>query len=197
MASRNGKSQHDSRGSRRPLLAALPVAHRQGRPCLSFSSVHGINDPAWRWHGEKFILFRPVHRNNTSQEAKIFDIASTLLDVINVVPSPHRSSSALVTQEPREVFHGLSSLLASLSDGNSHLLTLLQSKMAQSPVPFVTVPRLLEVEEVVAVDMMSPERVPTAEPLPTNAVHQPTYSVRTPPSSSSQIRGLGMSDWVT
>jgi hypothetical protein len=78
---------------------------------------------------------------------KIFEIANTLLDVINCVPSLTTNGSALMTQGPRDIFHGLSCLLASLSGGNSQSLTLLQGKMAESTVPFRPIPRFVEVHD--------------------------------------------------
>jgi hypothetical protein len=81
------------------------------------------------------------------QELKIFEIANSLLDVINCVPSVTAFGSALMIQGPREIFHGLSSLLASLSGSNSRCLNLLQAKMAASSVPFLSIPRLVEVHD--------------------------------------------------
>ena len=54
------------------------------------------------------------------------------------------NGSVPVTQGPRDIFHGLGCLLASLSGGNSRSLTLLQGKMAASSVPFLPIPRLVE-----------------------------------------------------
>jgi hypothetical protein len=82
-----------------------------------------------------------------SQELKIFEIANSLLDVINCVPSVTTFGSALMTQGPRDIFHGLSCLLASLGGSNSRSLTLLQAKMAASNVPFLSIPRLVEVHD--------------------------------------------------
>src|SRR5271156_3169175 len=44
-------------------------------------------------------------------EMKIFEIANTLLDVINCVPSLTFGDANLMTQGPRDIFHGLSHLL--------------------------------------------------------------------------------------
>lgn len=45
---------------------------------------------------------------------------------------------------PQDIFHQLSCLLSDLSRGQSPIVALLQSKMAQSTVPMSPVPRLLE-----------------------------------------------------
>jgi hypothetical protein len=81
------------------------------------------------------------------QELKIFEIANTLLDVINCVPSLTVAKSALMTQGPRDIFHGLSCLLASLSGGQSKSLTLLQGKMAAANMPFQQIPRFIELKD--------------------------------------------------
>jgi hypothetical protein len=52
-----------------------------------------------------------------------------------------------MTQGPRDIFHGLSCLLASLSDGSSRSLSLLQGKMAASAVPFLPILRFVEVND--------------------------------------------------
>lgn len=48
---------------------------------------------------------------------------------------------------PREIFHGLGCLLASLSGGVSKPLKLLQRKMAASSVPFLPIPRFVEIPD--------------------------------------------------
>ena len=52
-----------------------------------------------------------------------------------------------MTQGPRDIFHGLSCLLASLSGGQSKPLNLLQGKVAASTIPFQSIPRFLEIKE--------------------------------------------------
>jgi hypothetical protein len=52
-----------------------------------------------------------------------------------------------MTQGPRDVFHSLSCLLATLSGGQSKTLTLLQGKMAAAKLPFQQIPRFIELEE--------------------------------------------------
>jgi hypothetical protein len=54
---------------------------------------------------------------------------------------------ALMTQGPRDVFHSLSCLLATLSGGQSKTLALLQGKMAAAKLPFQQIPRFIELEE--------------------------------------------------
>jgi hypothetical protein len=129
---------------------------------------------------------------DVKQEMKVFEIASTLLDVINVVPAAQQKSTSLIRQEPRQVFHGLSSLLASMSDGNSHLLTLLQSKISQSQVPFVSIPRLMETDEEPV-----PETIPqlNTRSIPQRSDHD-NNTLKYVPPDPIQLRGLGMSDWI-
>ena len=67
--------------------------------------------------------------------------------MINCVPSITFVKSALMTQGPRDIFHGLSCLLASLAGGQSKSLALLQGKTAAANVPFQQVPRFIEVED--------------------------------------------------
>ena len=50
-------------------------------------------------------------------------------------------------QGPRDIFHGLSCLLASLSGGQSRSLALLQGKLAEANVPFQQIPRFIEISE--------------------------------------------------
>jgi hypothetical protein len=50
-------------------------------------------------------------------------------------------------QGPRDILHGLSCLLVSLSGGNSRTLNLLQGKMAASAVPVLSIPRFVEVPD--------------------------------------------------
>jgi hypothetical protein len=80
-------------------------------------------------------------------EIKIFEIANTLLDVINCVPSLTFGDS--MTQGPRDIFHGLSHLLGSLSGGQSRSLALLQGKIAELKTPFVSIPRFVEIHDQV------------------------------------------------
>jgi hypothetical protein len=91
------------------------------------------------------------------QELKIFEIANTLLDVINCVPSLTNAKSALMTQGPRDIFHGLSCLLASLSGGQSKALALLQGKMAAANLPSKQIPRFIELEDNVVRSPVSVE----------------------------------------
>ena len=63
--------------------------------------------------------------------------------MINCVPSLTVSRTALMTQGPRDIFHGLSCLLASLSGGRSKSLALLQGKMVAAKVPFQQIPRFI------------------------------------------------------
>jgi hypothetical protein len=50
-------------------------------------------------------------------------------------------------QGPRDILHGLSCLLVSLSGGNSRTLNLLQGKMAASTAPILSIPRLVEIPD--------------------------------------------------
>jgi hypothetical protein len=127
------------------------------------------------------------------QETKIFEIACTLLDVINIVPAAQQKPNSLIRQEPLEVFHGLSSLLGSISGGNSHLLTLLQSKIAQSPIPFIPMPRLMEVDGGLDPGS-SPLKSARRLSLRSNQRRESLTYVSPDPI---QLRSLGMSDWVT
>jgi len=52
-----------------------------------------------------------------------------------------------MTQGPRDIFHGLSYLLGSLSGGQSRSLALLQSKIAELKTPFVSIPRFVEIHD--------------------------------------------------
>jgi hypothetical protein len=50
-------------------------------------------------------------------------------------------------QGPRDILHGLSCFLVSLSGGNSRTLNLLQGKMAASTVPVHSIPRFAEIPD--------------------------------------------------
>jgi hypothetical protein len=93
------------------------------------------------------IARREERTYESPQELKIFEIANTLLDVINCVPSLTIAKSALMTQGPHDVFHSLSYFLATLSGGQSKTLALLQGKMAEAKLPFQQIPRFIELEE--------------------------------------------------
>jgi hypothetical protein len=80
------------------------------------------------------------------QEIKLFEIANTLLDVINCVPAMSQDLS-LRTQTPRDVLHSLCCLLSSIRGDQSHGLTLLQSKIAESKVAFRPIPRVIEIKD--------------------------------------------------
>jgi hypothetical protein len=80
------------------------------------------------------------------QEIKLFEIANTLLDVITCVPAMSQDLS-LRTQTPRDVLHSLCCLLSSIGGGQSHGLTILQSKIAESKVPFRPIPRVVEIKD--------------------------------------------------
>ena len=123
------------------------------------------------------------------QELKIFEIANTLLDVINCVPSLTIAKSALMTQGPRDVFHSLSCLLATLGGGQSKTLALLQGKMAAAKLPFQQIPRFIELEEAHTRSPVSVEPTYTHPPtklsyefegrklhtMPTSTPVQPNY----------------------
>ena len=80
------------------------------------------------------------------QEIKLFEIANTLLDVINCVPFMSQDLS-LRTQTPRNVLHSLCCLLSSIGGANSHNLIVLQSKVAESKIPFRPIPRVIELRD--------------------------------------------------
>ena len=67
--------------------------------------------------------------------------------MINCVPAVSTNGSELMKQGPRDILHGLSCLLVSLSGGNSRTLNLLQGKMAASAVPVLSIPRLVEIPD--------------------------------------------------
>ena len=69
-----------------------------------------------------------------------------------------------MTQGPRDIFHGLSCLLASLSGSNSKSLNLLQGKMAASRVPLLPIPRFVEVRDVTIASPGSNEIDPAISP---------------------------------
>jgi hypothetical protein len=77
---------------------------------------------------------------------KIFEIANTLLDVIKCIPSLTINRSTLIPPDPRDVFNGLSCLLASLC-GSHALMSLLQAKMTLSSVPFEQMSRPIEIND--------------------------------------------------
>ena len=132
---------------------------------VSFDSIiaHGLGMVSWSFWCSSIKLNRDV-----PQELKIFEIANTLLDVINCVPSLTFGQTKLMVQGPRDVFYGLSSLLASLSGGQSKSLALLQGKMAAAKVPVQQVPRLIEFEDDLA---RSPVAVELANS-PTKLLHE-------------------------
>ena len=94
-----------------------------------------------------------------------------------------------MTQGPRDVFHSLSCLLATLSGGQSKTLALLQGKMAAAELPFQQIPRFIELEEDHARSPVSVEPTYTNSPTelpyefegrkshttPTSAPVQPIY----------------------
>jgi hypothetical protein len=105
------------------------------------------------------VSLESVIAHGPGMEAKIFEIANTLLDVINCVPSLTTSGSPLMTQGPRDIFHGLSRLLVSLSGGQLNLVSLLQGKIASSPAPFQPIPRLIELNDGFTIGPSSREYV--------------------------------------
>ena len=76
-------------------------------------------------------------------ELKIFEIANTLLDVINIVPTLS-TQSYLARQAPRDIFHALSCFLAEIGSKESSTIVLLQSKIAESDAVLNAIPRLVE-----------------------------------------------------
>ena len=69
-----------------------------------------------------------------------------------------------MTQGPRDIFHGLSCLLVSLGGSNSRSLNLLQGKMAASRVPFLPIPRFVEVQDDIIASPESDEINPAISP---------------------------------
>ncbi len=70
-----------------------------------------------------------------------------------------------MTQGPRDIFHGLSCLLASLSGGQSTTLALLQGKMTAANVPFQQIPRFIELREELVRSPDSVESVKANSPM--------------------------------
>lgn len=86
-------------------------------------------------------------------------------------------------QGPRDVFHGLSCLLASLSGGQSKSLALLRCKMAAADVPFQQIPRFIEVADETVSSPVSME--PAFPNSPTECSYElETEQLRTAPTSA-------------
>jgi len=96
-----------------------------------------------------------------------------------------------MTQGPRDIFHGLSCLLAALSGGKSKSLTLLQAKMAASSVPFQQIPRFIEVHDEHTISSMSAEQ--TREGSPAKAEYR-TNLLEWPETSNSASGSLKHQD---
>jgi hypothetical protein len=87
-----------------------------------------------------------------------------------------------MTQGPRDLFHSLSCLLATLSGGQSKTLALLQGKMAAAKLPFQQIPRFIELEDRVGIPV-------STEPTYTNSPTELPYEfegrkLRTTPTSA-------------
>lgn len=74
-----------------------------------------------------------------------------------------------MTQGPRDIVHGLSCLLTSVSSGNSKSLALLQSKMAATNGRFQRIPRLIELEDDLDRSPVSLEPVSANSPSETSS----------------------------
>ena len=90
-----------------------------------------------------------------------------------------------MTQGPRDIFHGFSCLLASLSGGQSKSLALLQGKMASANVPFQQIPRFIELKEDV---IPSPDSVEPVKAIsPTDLSYELEYYQSMPDSPNTQF----------
>lgn len=115
-----------------------------------------------------------------------------------------------MTQGPRDVVHGLSRLLASVSSRNSKSLALLQDKMAATNWRFQQIPRLIEVEDDLARSPVSLEPTlansPTEtsseletkqlRPAPTSASFQHTHKASDGSTTNFWLNGTGLPESV-
>jgi hypothetical protein len=85
-----------------------------------------------------------------------------------------------MTQGPRDIVHGLSCLLASVSSGNSKSLALLQSKMTATNGRFQRIPRLIELEDDLDRSPVSLEAVSANSPTETSSERE-TEQLRSAP----------------
>ncbi|KAI9733040.1 MAG: hypothetical protein M1834_003585 [Cirrosporium novae-zelandiae] len=84
-----------------------------------------------------------IMAHGSGMEIKLFDIANSLLDVINCVPTMGSPNQF----KPRDALQALRTIIWSISQGQSRLLNVLQEKMRQSDsvLSHQSLPRLLEV----------------------------------------------------
>lgn len=96
-----------------------------------------------------------------------------------------------MTHGPRDVFHSLSCLLATLSGGQSKTLTLLQGKMAAAKLPFQQIPRFIELEEDHTRSLVS------VEPTYTNSATEfPIYKYSENPTASAWMDETAPSQFI-
>ena len=95
-----------------------------------------------------------------------------------------------MTQGPRDIFHGLSCLLAAPSGRHSRSLALLQGKMAASSVPFQSVPRFIEKVDNSMTNPLTDQVNPANSPLETDCMNTTERSptVATPYPTHDALR---------
>ena len=115
-----------------------------------------------------------------------------------------------MTHGPRDLFHSLSCLLATLSGGQSKTLALLQGKMAAAKLPFQQIPRFIELEEGHVGVPVSAEPIYTNSPTelpyefegrklrttPTLAPVQPTYKYSEDSTTSAWVDGTAPTQFI-
>lgn len=77
-----------------------------------------------------------------AQEAKLFDVANSLADVMMIMPSLNHGSH--FEFGPRDLVHSLSQVLSSFRGGNPAVMSILQEKMTALGLSVCSPQRLLE-----------------------------------------------------